>query len=259
MAKRSTALATRPDVTDVKKPEVLPPIPKLHELVPPTDKKILTEAAKYRRITSADQCARAVKALDWLKTRIAAIKKNDPLVRLKKITKEAYDQVCGIEKQALHSPFEKVMGYVQLEKDLRNEISRFRTAEAKAREAAQHRLTSRLTKQLTRSGGVVEATSEEGDQFAFEPDTSSGAITLQPLDTGDAGNRKYWHAVLVDPRNPNVENIEAGIKALAAAVVEGTAPWDLLLLNQEKACAIAELNLPIPGLKFDYTLRPVLK
>ena len=256
MAKRSTALAERPDV---KTPEVLPPVPKLTELLQAKDKAGLVTAAKFRRITTADQCAAAVKALDWLKTRITQIKGNDALVRLKALTKASYDEVCGIEKQALTRPYEKVLGFVQLEKDLRNEISRFRTAEAKARDAAQHKLTSRLTKQLTRTGGVVEMESEQGDHFAFEPDASVGAITLQPLDTGDAGNRKYWHAILVDPKKPEIENVEAGIRALAAAVTNGTAPWDLLLLNKEKACALAELNLSIPGLKFDYTLRPVLK
>lgn len=257
MAKRSTALARVPDPVV---PEVLPPVPKLHELVPATDKKILTEAAKYRRISTADQCARAVKALDWLKTRIKVIKGNDALVRLKKITKAAYDEVCGIEKQALHTPFDKVPGYVALEKEVRDEIARFRTAEAKAREAAQHKLTAKLTKQLSRTGGVVEAESEQGDQFSFEPDFSAGAITLQPLATGDAGNRKYWSATLVNSKG--VVDQEAGILALAAAVVAGTAPWQFLLLNEKAVCDHAELmdgQVTIPGVKIDYTLRPVLR
>jgi hypothetical protein len=261
MAKRqsATALAERPKALT---PEVLPPVPKLTELVPPTDKKVLAEAVKFRRITSADQCARAVKALDWLCTRIKQIKNNDPLVRLKKLTKAAYDEVCNIEKQALNNPFDQLPGFVVLEKDVRNEIARFRTAEAKAREAAQSKLTTRLTKQLTRTGGVVEVEGEAGEQFAFEPDLTAGAITLQPLDTGNAGNRKYWHATLVDPKKPDIENVEAGIKALAAAVVAGAAPWDLLLLNGKKAEGLADLmngQVNIPGLKFDYELRPVRK
>jgi hypothetical protein len=259
MAKQlAMAKATLP----AKTPDVLPPVPKLTELLQPLDKKRLTEAAKLRRITTADQCARAVKALDWLKTRIKEIKCNEPLVRLKKITKAAYEEVCAIEKQALNTPYDKTVGFVLLEKQIRDEISRFRTAEARARDAAQAKLTTKLTKQLTRTGGVVEMESEQGDQFEFLPDLSGGAVTLQPLDTGDAGNRKYWHATLVDPKKPDIENVEAGIKAIAAAIVEGKAPWDLLLLNKQKACDLADLmngQVSIPGLKVDYTLRPVLK
>ena len=168
--------------------------------------------------------------------------------------KAALERTRAIKRAALEV-------FVTIERTIRDEVGRFRSAQDRARRRLQAEASAQLARQRPTRRLHAVFTPDEDDEAIAAP------LTLAPLPRDGAGWRRWWHVTLVDPTRPRdrdgdpVENVEAGIKALAAAVTNGTAPWELLQLNADEAqlrVDEAQDTLDLPGLVPSSTLRPII-
>ena len=219
------------------------------QLVPTSDRAQLPRLRTFFRITTVAQCRAAVKALRWLKARIVAIEEHRQLNAVIEKRKADLEAARAVKRAALAV-------YVPLEERIRNEIARFRSTQHRERERLQRQRAPTLPPPKAR--GI------------FQPnpvDVVPAPVTLEPLPKLEAGWREWWRWTLVDPARPltrddePIENVEAGIKALAAAVAKGRAPWQLLQVNPEFAQALVDeqkRELRVPGLVVWVEVRPIL-
>jgi hypothetical protein len=221
------------------------------ELVPGADRQQVIRLRQFFRITTAAQCRLAVKALAWLKSRMHAVRDDQALADRIARQKAALDASYALRRRALAV-------YETAERTIRDEIARFKTTQHRRRLQWQRRATE----------AVQQARRPPG---AFAPDHDDelpAAVTLAPLSKDGAGWRTWWRVTQVDPKRPldadgaPIEDVEASIKALAAAVVKGTAPWEFLQVNVEAAERHADTmreEFQVPGLVAWSELRPIVR
>lgn len=220
------------------------------QLVPDGDRAVVVRYRAFTRITSTAQLGAALRALRWLKRRIRFIEEHPRLNAVIEKRKADLEAARAVKRAALAL-------YAPLEAKIRDEIARFRSA--------QHRQRERLQRQATKL--AQQAQPKPRGIFVPQLELTPAPLTVAPLPKHGAGWREWWRWTLVNPKKPRdaddvpIENVEAGIKALCAAVVTNRAPWQLLTVDADVAQQLVDEHkgeLAIPGLVAWVEARPIL-
>jgi hypothetical protein len=241
---------------EIVKPEGTPTA---HDLITAQDQTTLKRTEAYLAIKDDDQCAKAYEAMQWLTTRIKAIRGNPIIAKLLKSAKQVVADIKEVPDTAA-APFE------ERERAIRIEISRFETARENARrrvEAENNRRNAEAAK--PKAMKPAEVTTRSGDTFTFKPSTPTPITTVAKAEKPEGTTtRTYYSSVLGVARTKDDEpivNVDEGLMTLIQAVAKGKAPALLLQLNQREADKLADVykeQLAIPGLLWKREVKPVI-
>jgi hypothetical protein len=212
-------------------------------LVPATIvKTVVTPAvqkdlARYRQIKVVDEatCRLAERGLVFAsRVRKALLKITAPFVA---IAKKSFDEAKA-ERTSLVTP------YVELEADMRGQITTFRTRQAHERRAIETTLNTKTTA----GSGRRYVEQVDGEDVIFDtPGAVGAAVTVAAAET-TVPMFEYWYVTVVDAR------------ALLEGILAGTVPADIITIEQATMNRYAQeqkQHLAWPGVEVDMESRPI--